>query len=210
MPDVWFGTGRGMPADRNRNEGQANLPTEHSASEEGARISRPDVDQERQDRAEAPARQGAEAADGRRRALTTDGAGSGRAQGLPRRARVRRRPDFERAYNSGVRVQGRYLLLFIVPNGGNTPRLGVAATRKLGSAVERNRAKRLARELFRRYRVAAGLDIIIVPRRDILDAPFTRLEADYRAALDRRSRSAPAVGSRSGGHRRGARRASRV
>jgi ribonuclease P protein component len=102
------------------------------------------------------------------------------------------------------------MLLFIVPNGGDVARLGVAATRKLGSAVERNRAKRLARELFRRHRVDAGLDIIIVPRRDILDAPYTRLESDYRAALERRSRAAPAVGGRSSRHRRGTPRTSRV
>ncbi len=80
------------------------------------------------------------------------------------------------------------MTVFVLPNGGNVPRFGVAATRKLGSAVERNRAKRLARELFRRHKVAAGLDIVIVPRREMLDAPFASLEADYHAALERRDR----------------------
>src|SRR5688572_5803041 len=83
------------------------------------------------------------------------------------------------------------MMLFVVPNGGTTARLGVAATRKLGSAVERNRAKRLAREVFRRHKVAAGLDVIIVPRREMLDAPFASLEADYLAALARRDRESP-------------------
>jgi ribonuclease P protein component len=55
----------------------------------------------------------------------------------------------------------------------------VAATRKLGSAVIRNRAKRLARELFRREKPPAGLDVILVPRREMLDAPFASLEVDY-------------------------------
>ncbi len=107
---------------------------------------------------------------------------------LRRTDRVRRRPEFERAYDSGIRIHGRFMMLFVAPNGGTTPRLGVAATRKLGSAVERNRAKRVARELFRRHRVAAGLDIIIVPRREMLDAPFASLEADYVATLARRDR----------------------
>ena len=102
--------------------------------------------------------------------------------------RVRRRPDFERAYATGTRIHGRYMMLFVAPNGGVSPRLGVAATRKLGSAVERNRAKRLAREVYRRHKVAAGLDIIIVPRREMLDAPFANLETDYLAALARRDR----------------------
>jgi ribonuclease P protein component len=105
-----------------------------------------------------------------------------------RAERVRRRPEFERAYDTGIRVHGRYMTLFVVPNGGPGPRFGVAATRKLGTAVERNRAKRLARELFRRHKIAAGQDIVIVPRREMLDAPFDNLEADYMAALGRRER----------------------
>jgi ribonuclease P protein component len=105
--------------------------------------------------------------------------------------RVRRRSEFERAYNTGVRIHGRFMTVFVVANGTATSRLGVSATRKLGSAVERNRAKRLARELFRRRKVAAGVDIIVVPRREMLDAPFAILESDYHAALDRRDRPQP-------------------
>lgn len=107
---------------------------------------------------------------------------------LGRSERVRRRPDFERAYATGTRIHGRYMMLFVALNGGVSSRLGVAATRKLGSAVERNRAKRRAREVFRRHKVAAGLDIIIVPRREMLDASFANLEADYVATLNRRDR----------------------
>ena len=122
---------------------------------------------------------------------------------------MRRRPDFERAYDTGARVHGRFMTVFVVNNGGTRARLGVAATRKMGAAVERNRAKRLARELFRRHKLDAGLDVIIVPRRDMLDAPFASLEADYLAALRRRdqpSRSRPPRPPARRGRRRGASR----
>src|SRR6185436_8146475 len=117
-------------------------------------------------------------------------------QGLAPAERVRRRPDFERAYSSGSRIHGRFMTLFVVANGGTATRLGVAATRKLGSAVERNRAKRLAREVFRQNKIGEGLDIVIVPRREMLDASFASLETDYISALDRRGRerSRPATG----------------
>ncbi|HEY6362968.1 MAG TPA: ribonuclease P protein component [Vicinamibacterales bacterium] len=105
--------------------------------------------------------------------------------------RIRRRPEFERVYNKGARIRGRFMTLFVLPNGGEVPRFGVAATRKLGSAVERNRAKRLSREVFRRHKVGSGLDIVIVPRREMLDAPFSNLEADYYAALERGNRVRP-------------------
>jgi ribonuclease P protein component len=120
--------------------------------------------------------------------------------------RIRRRPDFERIYDRGARIHGRFMTVFVLPNGGDGPRLGVAATRKLGSAVKRNRAKRLSRELFRRHKVGAGLDIVIVPRREMLDAPFSNLENDYRAALERRDREGPRLHRRARGPRpRGAR-----
>ena len=110
---------------------------------------------------------------------------------LSRQDRVRRRPEFERAYEHGLRLSGRFMTLFVATNGGNRCRLGVAATRKLGSAVVRNRAKRLARELFRKQKPPAGLDVIIVPRREMLDAPFASLEADYNTTLARRDRDQP-------------------
>jgi ribonuclease P protein component len=102
--------------------------------------------------------------------------------------RIRRRPEFERVYKAGAKAHGRFMTVFALPNDGSTARLGVAATRKIGSSVDRNRAKRLAREVFRRHKMEAGLDIVIVPRREMLDAPFTSLQADYHAALERSER----------------------
>jgi ribonuclease P protein component len=112
-------------------------------------------------------------------------------QGLAPAERVRRRPEFERAYSAGARIHGRLMTLFVVANGLATSRLGVAATRKLGPATVRNRAKRLAREVFRRHKFIAGFDIVVVPRREMLDAPFSSLEADYVATLRAHDRKHP-------------------
>ena len=84
------------------------------------------------------------------------------------------------------------MTVFVLPNDGAVTRLGVAATRKIGSSVDRNRAKRLAREVFRRHKLDAGLDIVIVPRREMLDAAFASLEADYHAAVERGRRPSDA------------------
>jgi ribonuclease P protein component len=55
----------------------------------------------------------------------------------------------------------------------------------MGDAVERNRAKRLVRELFRHNKPITAVDVVVVPRRDILDASFDRIEAEYRSLLSR-------------------------
>ena len=102
--------------------------------------------------------------------------------------RIRRRAEFKEAYERGVRIHGRYSTVFILPNQRAAGRLGIAATKKLGGAVQRNRAKRLIREVFRRNNVAPGFDVVVVPKRELLDATLTVLEADYRNSLDRRFR----------------------
>ena len=110
------------------------------------------------------------------------------AAGLGSNERIRRRADFQQVYGEGVRIRGRYSTIFVLPNSHGVGRLGIAATKKLGDAVRRNRAKRLIREVFRRNKIAPGFDIVVVPRRELLEAILTALEADYRHTVERRPR----------------------
>ena len=112
-------------------------------------------------------------------------AGAGR-HGLGSDERIRRRAEFERAYAQGQRASGRFLTVVVLPNGLAVSRLGLAASKKLGDAVRRNRARRRVREVFRRNKPVPGYDIVVIPRRELLDAEFASLEADYRAVLRRR------------------------
>ena len=100
--------------------------------------------------------------------------------------RIRRRAEFQQVYERGTRVHSRFCTMFVLSNGHTAGRLGIAATRKLGGAVVRNRAKRLIREVFRRNRITGGFDVVVVPKRDLLDASLNALEADYRYVINRR------------------------
>jgi RNase P protein component len=46
----------------------------------------------------------------------------------------------------------------------------------------------LIREVFRHNKIASGFDVVVVPKRDLLQASLTVLEADYRSILERRLR----------------------
>ena len=93
-------------------------------------------------------------------------------------------------YENGVRMHSRYSTVFLLPNQRGVGRLGIAATKKIGGAVQRNRAKRLIREVFRRNEIAPGFDVVVIPKREFLDASLSTLEADYRNLVERRLRQA--------------------
>lgn len=99
--------------------------------------------------------------------------------------RVRRHVDYKKIYEHGTRIHSRYFTLFTLANEQRLGRLGIAATRKLGGAVVRNKAKRLIREVFRRNKLAPGFDLVVVPKREMVDASLAAIETEFRNTVER-------------------------
>lgn len=93
-------------------------------------------------------------------------------------------------YEHGTRLSGSLMTVFFHPNSLGRARLGIAATRKIGSAVVRNRAKRRVRALFRRFRPSGAVDVVVIPRRELAEAPFDRVEREFCGILKRHQRGA--------------------
>ena len=73
------------------------------------------------------------------------------SEALPKRCRLSARAEFQKVYAEGQRYDGRLMAAFLRKNEFGYHRLGLtASTKAVGKAVDRNRARRLLREVFRR------------------------------------------------------------
>ena len=99
--------------------------------------------------------------------------------------RIRRGPDFRVAMKRGEKRRSRYFILYFLPDTGGPTRIGVITSRKVGNAVERNRARRIIREIFRRNRdsMPAGLDCVVIASQLIVGAEHGEIEKAILGAL---------------------------
>jgi ribonuclease P protein component len=109
---------------------------------------------------------------------------------LPPARRIRRRVEFQRVFDAGRRAHGRYLTIIAAPAPGPDSRIGIVASKKLGGAVVRNRAKRLIREMFRTQTVLErASDLVIIPKASALQVEVIEVVNDYKTMLRRLSLS---------------------
>jgi ribonuclease P protein component len=139
----------------NRHYAEANVSTEQSTPRQDARISRAHGHQKRAAGAEAASREGPQTPESV--ALLMNHAPATAANALPKRRRISARSDFQKVYAEGQRYDGRLMAAFLRANNLLEHRIGVtASTKAIGKSVDRNRAKRLLRELFRRNQSEIG------------------------------------------------------
>jgi ribonuclease P protein component len=99
--------------------------------------------------------------------------------------RVRKRSEFQRIQARGRRVVTRHFVFLVSarqPEGGpRTARLGITASRKVGNAVVRNRAKRLIREAFRATRALwpKDVDLVVIVKRNLGDMKLADVVGEW-------------------------------
>ena len=109
---------------------------------------------------------------------------------LPKRRRLHARAEFQIVYAEGQRYDGRLLAAFLRKNDLTEHRLGVtASTKAVGKSVDRNRARRLLRELFRRSASEMGelqqhYDWVLNAKRSLLVANEEPRFREFRRIID--------------------------
>jgi ribonuclease P protein component len=115
---------------------------------------------------------------------------------FPRQLRLTAGDDFRRVYQRGRKWRGAHFTAFFEPNQTSQSRFGLTVSRKLGSAVRRNRIKRIFREALRGLQGEAlsGFDFVFNPYSSAgtltslglakdLERMFSQLKEQYNASI---------------------------
>jgi ribonuclease P protein component len=109
------------------------------------------------------------AASGYRRSLIEAGK-------VERRHRLSHSRDFDNVYRHGRSTSTRFLTVHAFPREDeqSEPRLGLAIPKSVGSAVKRNRLKRMLREVWVMRERRSGFDYVLVARPGLAEAVESR------------------------------------
>jgi ribonuclease P protein component len=112
-----------------------------------------------------------------------EGSTPGKSKGyfrFPRAERLKKRADIREVFRKGQGVTCSGAKLFVLSNGLSHNRIAFTFSRKFGTAVERNRARRLGREAYRHigYALRPGHDVVLLvyPGKDTLAARMEQVK----------------------------------
>jgi len=116
---------------------------------------------------------------------------------FPKERRLRARREFLAVQHAGRRVHTTHFVLIVGrgPDASAPARLGVTVTKKIGTAVRRNRVKRLVREAFRLdpSLLPAGIDLVVLAKAGAPELVLSVVQSEWqsvRGLLQKRAREA--------------------
>ena len=97
--------------------------------------------------------------------------------GFPRSRRLTKQFEYRRQYRTGLKASSEYLTIYARPVEGRKGKVGVVASKKLGKATERNRIRRVLREIVRtnQHSIIDKTDIVIIAKPRALTLPYGEL-----------------------------------
>jgi ribonuclease P protein component len=88
--------------------------------------------------------------------------------------------EFRHVFSTGNKKTGKYILVYMMPGQQEDNRLGIVIKKEIGNAVQRNKIKRILREIWRNScnKLIIGYDVVILVRKKIIYARFSEVETE--------------------------------
>ncbi len=98
---------------------------------------------------------------------------------------LRNRSNFQKMFDEGTWVRTEFFKVLHRPNGLPHNRVGIMVGRRFGNAVQRNRAKRVFREVTRYGRIPLvyNTDLVFFPRRGMETVPYYMVNQTWQSML---------------------------
>ena len=106
---------------------------------------------------------------------------------FPKTNHLLKSSEFKSVFGKGRKLVTGVLVFHYLRTDLSEPRLGLAVSRKVGNAVKRNHVKRRIREAFREKKAHFHIshDIVVYPRRGVLDKHFDEYVKSFDVLLSR-------------------------
>ena len=91
--------------------------------------------------------------------------------------KLKRSWQFSRVYKEGHKHFGNLFVLCVLSNNTQETRIGLTVTKKVGTSVQRNRIKRVIREVFRSLKgIAPGNDLVVIAREAAVNLKYSEAQ----------------------------------
>ena len=102
-----------------------------------------------------------------------------------RYGKLKRSWQFNKVYKEGDKYFSDLFILYVLPNNTQETRIGLTVTKKVGISVQRNRIKRVIREVFRSLEIAPGNDLVVIARKTAVDLKYLQAQDSLTHLLHR-------------------------
>jgi ribonuclease P protein component len=95
--------------------------------------------------------------------------------------KLKKSEEFRYVFTVGTKKEGKYFVLYMAPKEQAGNRVGFIVKKNVGNAVQRNRIKRILREICwnRCNHLLSSYDIVIMARKKIMNARFKEIEIEF-------------------------------